>query len=440
MVRIVSFIFILTICINGVFAQTDHIKSFEQELIPIRGAMRLLNYATFYYQLEEYSSALPLFIKLDQRYPERFNFVFKSGVCYLYQPGEKEKAITYLEKAKKMDPAAPDIDYYLGRAYQHNYKFEEAIDKLITVLKKEGLSEDDKAHVNRLVSQCKSGIELVKNPIKVKIENLGAPVNSNAIEYIPLINSEETMLVFTYNGIKSKGGMEAEYGQDFYFDDIFISRKEGGKWSEPAGINDVMNTDEDDAAVALSPDGNTLYLNVQSDITSADLHKSTYTDGKWSASKRLIGGVNSRFWEGSASITADGKTIYFISERPKGQGKTDLYVSKLNDDGTWGTAVNLGPDINTEVNEKAPFVHPDGKTLYFSSEGHNSMGGYDIFKCEKLKNGEWSKPVNLGYPINTPDDEKYFVVSEDRKRAYYNAIRPEGLGQQDIYIINFGKN
>ncbi len=291
--------------------------------------------------------------------------------------------------------------------------------------------------VNHLIETATNGKKLVETPVKgVTITNLGTHINGDYEEIAPLISADEHTLIFTSRRKGSTGGKIDVDGR--YMEDIYISTKGiDGKWKKAQKLSSKVNTSEHDAAVGLSPDGHKLILYKNNHHGTGDLYYSQLTGYTWDIPKKLDGGVNTKYLENSASISADKKTIYFVSNRPGGFGGQDLYKATKQEDGTWGEAVNLGEDINTPFDEEAPFIHADGSHLYFSSKGHSSMGGYDIFRVElNLNTQTWSKPKNMGYPINTPDNDVFFVWSPDGKRAYFSSHHEtDSYGDQDIYMM-----
>ena len=430
-------------CIKNTFSQVERtdkleekqFKYFDLHYTSIKGENKLLTFATFYFGTGDYLRALPLYVELDQRYPGRIDFLYKAGICYLYKSDEKQKSIEYLDRVMKIDPTTQGLKFYLGKANHLNYRFDKAIQYFNDAIQNEGFSEIDKDFVKQLIKNCENGKKLVKNKLDVLIENIGPPINTEGAEYFPILSADESVLIFTYKGKKSTGGLQEELGLSLYFDDIFISKRSGDKWLEPEGISENINTREHDISVSLSADGKKLFIYKYTVKALGDIHISELDNNGWSTPVGLKGDVNSKYWEGSVSLSADGKTLYFSSERPDGYGNSDIYKSTLKSDGTWGKAVNLGPVINTKYNDEAPFIHADGKTLYFSSEGHYNMGGYDIFYSTIGDDEKWSVPENIGYPINTTDNDKYYVVLGDKKKAYYSSARSGGYGQQDIYVV-----
>ncbi|MBL7884594.1 MAG: PD40 domain-containing protein, partial [Bacteroidia bacterium] len=291
-----------------------------------------------------------------------------------------------------------------------------------------------------VVNYCNNAKAMVAVPVDAKIDNIGDGVNSTSSEYVPVISSDESVMIFTYRGDQSVGGLQNAYNQPdplgVYYEDVFISTKENENWSTPRSIGENINTAAHDAAIALSNDGQKLFIFRDNRYDGGDIYMSTLDGISWSTPEKLRGDINSAAWEGSCALSADEKTLYFSSEKPGGMGGKDLYKASLMPDGTWGKVQNLGNIINTPFDDDAPFIHPDGKTLIYSSKGFNSMGGFDIFKSELNADSSWSQPVNLGYPINTPDEDIYFVLSANGKKGYYASGKKGGFGLQDIYTVD----
>jgi outer membrane protein OmpA-like peptidoglycan-associated protein len=224
-----------------------------------------------------------------------------------------------------------------------------------------------------------------------------------------------------------------------YYEDLYISYKANGQWTAPRNIMEV-NTDKHDACIALSPDGKQLFI--YRDGRGGDIYASTFDaiGNTWSKPQSLGDNVNTKYYEPSVSMTSDGNTIYFSSNRPGGLGGLDIYVSRKDNKGNWGPATNLGAPVNTPRDDDAPFIHADGQTLYFSSRGHAGMGGYDIYRTSFNETApKWAQPENLGYPINTAGEDSYFVLSADNKHGYYASAKEGGHGEKDIYLISMPK-
>ncbi|HTA83177.1 MAG TPA: hypothetical protein VK783_09595 [Bacteroidia bacterium] len=396
--------------------------------------------ADFLFSEGNYYAALPLYLKLIKLDSTEEYYRFQAGICYIYTD-EKEKSIDYLERVYDEDPDLKDITYYLGRAYHINYRFDTAITLFKKYLTKGPTEELRKSALN-YISYCKNAKVFVAHPEKVEITNLGPVINTGASEYAPVITADESEIIYTYRGPQSTGGlMNARMKPDTngeYYEDVFISHKLGDNWLPPQGISEI-NTKANDASIALSTDGQTLFTFKSSLQDGGDIFVSTLNGNKWSKPERLGPTINTPFWEGSCSLSSDGKTLFFASERPGGFGGRDIYMSSKQPNGSWGTARNLGKNINTTLDEDAPFMHPDGVTLFFSSEGWNSMGASDIFYSTlNLSDSTWSKPINLGYPINSPGDDRYYVLNADGTRGYFSSNRKGGFGQQDLYSVTPG--
>lgn len=399
-----------------------------------REELQMVEEAHNLYEEGNYLLAIPYYQKLLQAHPKELFFKYKLASCYLYKSDEHATALDYFKTIFEEKPKSPDINYFLGRAYHLNYKFDEATEQF----KQYQLTKpppDRKKETQRLLQNCANAKKLVVAPVEAKIENIGSPINTGASEYVPVISSDQSVMIFTYRGELSTGGLQ---GAEGYFEDVFISEKKDGKWSEPANIGENINSSLHDASIALSPDGQILFI--YKEAGKGDIYVSKLEGKNWSSPEPIKGDVNTAgAWEGSISLTADKRTVYFSSEKPGGLGGKDLYKAELKADGSWGKVTNLGPTINTKYDDDAPFIHPDGKTLYYSSKGHNSMGGYDIFKTE-LTGETWSAPQNMGYPVNTPDDDIYFVLAANGTTGYYSSGKAGGAGQQDIYTLEIPGN
>ena len=389
------------------------------------------------FKMDEYADALPLYLKVDSLEPNNAEVNYRIGFCYI-KLNQDAKAQPYFEKAKNLHFNSPNLDYNLGVAYHANHEFDKAIACFETYIK--GLDKtnaSDQTEIkkaNRYIEMCQNGKELMANPLKVEIQNLGNKVNSPYPDYVPVVSADETVLIFTSRRPNTTGG-QVEESTGHFHEDIYISTKDStGQWSAPENIGTEINTNGHDACVAISPDGQELFV-YKSD--NQDIYVSTLTGNKWSAPKKIAGLINSKYWEASASISADEKTLFFTSDRPGGFGDKDIYISTLQPNGQWGTPKNMGAELNSEYDEDAPFIHPDGKTLYFSSEGHKSMGGYDIFVSKYNEEKKtWGKPENVGYPINTAGDDIFFVWSADGTRGYFSSIRADSYGEKDIYVVS----
>lgn len=432
--KIFSCLLIVLISHTALFAQKKKGKSSTSDNLT-EAELNLWDDAEYFYDQKNYFRAITAFEQLAKDHPTDAYFNYMTGICYLYKNDEKEKSITYLVNASKIDPKLEDMDFFLGRAFHLNYKFDEAIAYFQSYINSNPPSQKKKT-AEHYIEYCNNGKKLVEDEVEIQIDNVGEPVNSISGEYVPVISADETVLIFTYRGPKSTGGlMNTKFQPDKdgdYYEDIFICHKLDGKWQAPQSIGTNINTKGHDASIALSADGQKLFIFKSTLKDKGDIYMSILKGNEWSTPERLGKNINTSSWEGSVCLSSDEKTLYFASERPGGFGDRDLYVSKKTAKGEWGTAVNLGPRINTPYSDDAPFLLADGKTLYFSSEGHNSMGGDDVFYTTITDSG-YTEPVNLGYPVNTTDDDIYYVISPDGDRAYFSSNRKGGFGAQDIF-------
>ncbi|MBN2669806.1 MAG: PD40 domain-containing protein [Bacteroidales bacterium] len=390
------------------------------------------------YNNKDYYGALRIYRDLYQKAPNHAKLNFRIGVCF-EGLNEADSAIYYLNRAVDRDTSiTQNAYYYLGKAYKYNGNLDEAIENFYKYKNKTTRENSD---VNRLLHQCETAKYMMENPVIAPIANMGTAINSEFVDASPSVTADEKTLVFTSRRPDNIGGKLCEFNEQ-YFDDIYISTWDDSaqKWGSAKNIGEPINTPSFDANLSISADGQYIFIykNIEGVTGSGDIYVSKFdSDGKWSEPVPIDDKyINSSYFESSASITADGKTLYFVSERERGgMGFGDIWVSNKVA-GVWQKPVNIGPVINTEYDEIGVYIHPDGKTLFFSSEGHNSMGMHDIFVSTLAEDGTWSKPVNLGYPINTTKDEIHFVLSASKNKAFISSNRKEGIGKLDIYEID----
>jgi len=384
------------------------------------------------------------------------NFAFFLGQMYLQTSAHKAEALRYLERAAShiaakyipddaYEKSAPPLAYYyFGRALHLNYQFADAVVNLNLFKKLLSKNDSRQKDIDYWVNCCNNGMALMQDKVLCKITNVGDSINSIYPDYDPTITADEQEMIFT---TRRPGGMNetgaAKDSNGFYNEDIYISyAKPDGSWTLAKSISNTVNTPGNDASVSLSPDGQQLIIFRDNTQGGGTLFASTLRGTQWNYPQPIDsanpGVVNSGAYNPSACLSPDQKTLYFASKRAGGLGGTDLYKINLMDSGgKWGAPVNLGPTINTEYDEDAPFIHTDNSTMFFSSKGHNTMGGFDIFSAQIDSNGQFSNVKNMGYPINTPDDDTHFSLSPDGKRAYYSSIQPGSLGEKDIYQVLF---
>ncbi|SNC75299.1 WD40-like Beta Propeller Repeat [Hymenobacter gelipurpurascens] len=401
----------------------------------LKAALKEIKAGDEWYEMDppRYEQALGHYLAAQKFNPNNAELNLRIGDSYLHS-GFKPRALEYLQKAYQLNPDVdPRIHYLLGRGLHLNAKWTEAIAEYKRATPASG-SKNTAAFttdIQKKIRECENGKKLAAKPSRVFIDNAGPGVNSPYPDYGPVITADESVILFTSRRDNSTGGQhDPETGG--FFEDIYqSSRNSQGEWSAARNLGDPVNTDGHDATVGLAPDGQRMLVYMEDN--GGDLHEADLRGVQWRKPQKLGSRINSRSHESSAAYTPDGRSLYFVTDKEGGLGSRDIY--KIEIDGR-GQAVNLGSTINTQYGEEGVFLHPDGKTMYFSSEGHNSMGGYDIFKSV-YENGKWSAPENLGWPINTPDDDVFFVISASGRHGYYSSFRDDGLGSKDIYQITF---
>jgi len=387
--------------------------------------------ADFYFRNNEFGKALPLYQRIDQVKPHDPLTNYRLGVCLLSSNNEKEKAIPHLEfAAQSKDEKVPaKVFLQLGQACHLAYRFEEAVGHFKKYRSLMTKNDPKIKELERQIQVSLNGQRLLKDTAEVFIQNVGAPINSTATEYGPVISADESVLLYTV----LKTTADKSTAVQIETEDVMISHKDSDNWGKPKSIG--LNANANIGSVGLSPDGQRLLIYMGGRNTNnGNIFSCQLSGNQWSNPVKLSGKVNSSFQESSGSLTPDDKTLYFSSNRPGGLGGFDIYKATKNEKGEWADVVNLGAPINTPYDEDAPFIHPDKKTLYFSSNGHNTMGNNDIFRAVN-ENGQWSVPSNMGYPINSVYNDNFFVLSADGKKGYFSSDRPGGLGGQDIYFL-----
>ncbi len=402
--------------------------------------------ATAYMDKYKFFPALQTYKQLDSIPNQKGKYDYNIGFCYL-SIGKNEQALEYFKKVEKGDNKKYplSVHYFLGKCYQYDHQFDNAIKEFETYKaklisrKRNRPSLETISEIDKYIQECKTGIEMIASPVNVKIYNMGPEINSPYPDYGPVVSADEKSIIFTSSRPNTTGGLIDDFDGN-YHEDIYISHKENDKWSTPKGISVNINSPGHEAAIASSPDGHLLLFykhidgNPESN-TSGDLYTSELKGDTWVIPDKLDKKINSGGWEPSGCFSSDEKTFIFASTRKDGFGGTDLFISRKGPDGNWTEPVNLGKEINTPYDEDSPYLHADGKTLYFSSKGHSNMGGFDIFSSKFDDAGKsWSKPQNIGYPINTAHDDIYFSWSADGTTAYFSSYRKENsYGDKDIY-------
>jgi outer membrane protein OmpA-like peptidoglycan-associated protein/tetratricopeptide (TPR) repeat protein len=415
-----------------------HRKAFKIKQDGFKEAMKSIRMGNKAYRFGKatYHEARENYLKANKYNDKNAELNYKIGICYLYSD-DKFQAIKYLKKAFDLNlKVTTDIHFQLARAYHMSLDFDNAIKEY--KLYKQSMPERKlirlKINIDNYIAECETGKSLISHPVRVIIQNLGKTVNSEYDDYGPVVDSKEEDIYFTSRR-PGKINTKRNRLDKAFSEDIYITKKKGKDWAQAQLLSKSLTSKKSEAAVALSPDDKTLYL--YKNNRNGNIYFTQFSDGHWKRPKSL-GRVNSGDRETSMSITGDGKKNYFVSDRDDNSiGGKDIYVEEKDDKGKWSKPRNLGLPINTPENEEAVNISKDGKTLYFSSKGHPGMGGYDIFMSTLGDNGKWSKPVNMGYPINTPDDDLFFNMMNNGKVAYISGNRDQGFGGMDLYKIIF---
>ena len=399
--------------------------------------------AQYLFEQKNYRLALPIYENILEKHPSDNSIKYFTALCYVTRPDKHPLMLQYLTDVYAVNKKADKIEYELARAYLFNYKFDEASDYLKQYTSK--IKKPDKQQqqeIDQLSNNIKNAKVLSTNPLNVKITNLGNVINTAASECSPYLDMNDSLLIYTYRGELSSGGLQNAFNEPdskgVYYEDVFTSTKINDVWSTPHPIPNV-NSKNNDEALSISYDGRLLFISRDSPEDDGDIYMSKWAGSDWGPSVRLSGDVNTPAWEDNCVLAPDGKTLYFSSSRPGGYGGKDIYKSVMTTDSTWGLAQNLGDKINTPEDEDDPFIHLDGKLFLFSSKGHNSMGGYDVFKTYlNPTDSSWATVENIGYPINTPDDDYHYYLSPGGDKGYYSISKADGYGDNDLYTVEPG--
>lgn len=388
------------------------------------------------FTLGNYKGALEEYLLLIKNDSNNLTYNYRIGICYLNTYIDKSKAIPYLLKAAS-DPKVESMVWYeLGSAYMVNYQFDKAIENFNKYKEIAAGKESFYISSDRMIEMCEEAKSKIKKPVNVTIENLGTEVNSPYPDYNPYIPGDESFLVFASKRLGNTGGLIDFDG--YVTSDIYITYQKYDKWTKTKNIGNTLNSELVEEPAGISADGSKLFVYCDN-YTAMSQVMVAEKKGKTFIKPIFLGdNINTNKIVTSATITPDKKYLIFSSNRNEQYAGMDLFISKKLPSGEWGPAENIGEPVNTIYDEDFPYLSADGKTLYFCSEGHNSMGGYDLFKSTFNENdGTFSEPENLGYPINTPDDDMTICFSFTGRHAYIASFRPEGYGDLDIYKVTF---
>ncbi len=424
--RYLGLFFFLLLIANNAFTQKNVEASGDEKI------------ARQFFLFGDYATALKEYQFLYAKDSNNTDYFYPLGICYLNTNIDKLKSIFFLEEVTRQKEYDPEAMYQLGVAYMVAYRFEEAIECFHQFKKLISNNKDlNYIPLERQIEMCENAMELIKNPVNVTFENAGARINSAYPDYNPYVNKKETVIYFSSKRQGNIGNLLDYDG--YYTSDIFYAENKYGMWEKSKRMVTTINTPLVEESCGLSADGS--YLFAFLDNLDAKMQAAmTVKEGK-SFQRFTVLGPNINTSKSSATsvtISSDKKTLFFASAREESLGGSDIYMAKLLPSGQWGAPKNIGKEVNTPYDEDYPYIAPDGKTLYFASMGHNSMGGFDIFKTTWNKeDNTFSEPVNIGYPINTPEDNTTISFTGSGRYAYVSALRKDTYGNLDIYRVIF---
>ncbi len=432
-------VIILLVLINGqIYSQ--HLSSKNKK------AIQYFNKALEYYNSYNYKEAI---YWSEQALDKDKKFI---EVYYLLsdiygETGNYDKKIIALQKAISLQPEKNALAYFtLAKTELQIGRYEDA-KKDFELLKKYDSQKRYDRQVEKYLKKCNFGIEAMQNPVKFNPSNMGKNINSEFDEYLPGITADEKIFIFTRLIPTGRISVDGTYEKQ---EDFFYSEKQKNSYTPAKAFGKPLNTPGNEGAQSISADGRLLFFTACEYEKGKSAHGKTYgscdiyisrkTGNKWSKPKNLGHTVNSKYWESQPSFSADGRTLYFASNRPGGKGKIDIWKTTMNADSSWTKPVNLGDSVNTSGQDQSPFIHYDNKTLYFSSNGHLGMGKADLFLCRKTDSIHWSKPENLGYPINTFDEEVSLTINARGNKAFFASSKKSEFGGLDIYTFEMPEN
>ncbi len=409
-------------------------------------AISFCNYATAqttdklsakdFLEYEDYNRALVEYLKLYKENKNDLDVNIKVGFCYLKVNDDKTKAIPYLDYVYKKGNYNDELIMYLGIAYMYAYKFDEAI-KYFNIYRTKVKTKNYEL-VDRYIENCESAKVLIKKPANVTFENLGKTINTKFPEYYPFITRDQSTLYFTSS--RETNAKKIQSSEGFYTADIYFSTVKRGDWSRSKSISTIVNTAEDEQCVYITPDGQTMIIYIDNEQVHGDIFSTSLSPKvkTFPAPITFEDPINTNSLELEGCISEDGNTMFVSSNREGSLGETDLFKFKKLPNGKWGLPINLGANVNTKYKETFPVYDEKNKILYFASKGHTNMGGFDIFKSKFDETTQtFGQAINMGFPINTPEDNVGFMLAENKRDGYMAAVRKEGFGDLDIYKITF---
>jgi hypothetical protein len=427
MKQIIAILFLMTsLAATGIcYSQSFHTRSNK--------ALKAYNEGVSAYDYFDLNSAEVFFkqaISIDKEFFEAYMML---GELMAKQRRYTEAVISYKTAVKLDSMFFKPVFFSLGMVEMKSGDYANALVHLNVYISQTGMSEKNKVVAQKNIRNCEFALNALKNPVPFNPVNIGSSINTTDDEYWPTITADGQTLMFTRQPVSHSGSSAKEFLQE----DFFISYYTDDAWQKAINAGAPLNTRQNEGAQTLSSNGRYMYFTAcdrLGGMGSCDIYFSAFNEGKWSEPYNLRAPVNTSHWESQPSISADGKTLFFSSNRPGGMGGKDLWYSIMNDRNQWTTPVNMGNKINTEGDEMSPFIHFDGKTLYFSSDGRTGLGGFDIYITRMNSDSSWSEPQNLGYPINTYNDETGLVIESGGQKAYFSSVRDK-LNGKDIFYF-----
>ncbi len=420
MSRFLLFFLLLISCYS--YAQKKYTSGSKSAIKAFEKANEQLNLNEFDLAIKELNKA----IEADDKFVEAH---LTLGDVYKITHNYQDAKNSY-KKALEVNPNfAPDYNFYLAETELKTGEYENAKTHLLKFLTLTNENDSIKKLAEKYLKDCTFSINAIKNPVVFKPENLGANVNTDYDEYMPFLTTDQSTLIFT---------RQINQNEDFY-----RSYLKNNQYSPAEALTKNINTTYNEGAQCISPDGEFLFFtgcNRPDGNGRCDIYVSQREGKGWSKPVNLGPPVNTKGWESQPSLSSDGRTLYFVSDRPGGYGSYDIWKSTLDENGKWSAAINLGPNVNTFYDEQSPFIHQDDKTLYFASNGWIGLGNKDLFISRADDKGAWSKPENLGYPINTYGEESGLTINSSGSKAYFSSNNFNGFGGMDIYNFDLPAN
>jgi hypothetical protein len=421
----------LTMIVNVTFAQSTKKTAPVIKLTKEQAAVVKKDAADLY-KSSNYAAALTLYNQLVAYDPEEMDYNYRLGMCYLNANTDKSQAIQYFVKTADKKDAPKDVYYQMGKALLSAGLFEEAIDAFEKYKEVNKGQLNPKFNFDQYVEYCYNAKESIKKPLEIKFTNPGKNVNSPYADYACVSMAVDTLLCFTSNRKGNMGGIVDGFGE--IIPDIYFSSKSDTVWSKAKNPGVSLNSEFYEISTGMNSNGDNLLIYKENATSSGDIFIAKLKTKSWQPAEMVDESLLTKTPETGACISNDGKTIYFASNMKETLGGKDIFMVQKQESGKWSAPINLGANVNTKLDEDNPFLWHDGKTLFFASKGHTSIGGYDIFYSTKPDpSAEWSKPVNVGYPLNNFDDNLYFTLAANSKTGYVSAVKPGGLGDLDIY-------